>query len=76
MYKQHKTLMLPSEVQGAAERIPRFGRGIALGGEHVQWWGARRTAVYVPFLVYTIEWSGEHRVFVVEEFIKNMAGRW
>ena len=50
----------------------RFGRGIASGGERVQWWGARRrTAVYVPFSVYTMAWLGEHRAFVVEEFIKN-----
>jgi len=42
------------------------------GGERVQWWGARRrTAVYVPFSVYTMAWSGEHQAFVVEEFIKN-----
>ena len=40
-------------IQGAAERTPQFGRGIASGGEHVQWWGARRqTAVYVPFCVH------------------------
>ena len=43
------------QVQGAAERTPQFGRGIASGGERVQWWGARRrTAVYVPFSVYTM----------------------
>ena len=59
-------------VQGAAERTPRFGRGIASGGEGVQRWGARRrTAVYVPFSVYTMAWSGEHRAFIVEEFIKK-----
>ena len=78
-------------LQGAAERNPRFGRGIALGGEHVQWWGAhtvvgsvysggkcvqwwgarRRTAVYVPFSAYTMARSGEHRAFIVEEFIRN-----
>ena len=35
-------------------------------------WGARRrTAVYVPFSVYTMVWSGEHRAFIVEEFIKK-----
>jgi len=34
-------------------------------------WGARRTAVYVPFSVYTMAWLGEHRAFIVEEFIKN-----
>ena len=35
-------------------------------------WGARRrTAVYVPFSVYTMAWSGEHRAFIVEEFIRN-----
>jgi len=61
-----------SHIQGAAERTPRFGRGIASGGEHVRWWGARRrTAVYVPFSVYTMAWSGEHRAFIVEELIKN-----
>jgi len=42
------------------------------GGEHVQWWGARRrTAVYVPLSVYTMAWLGEHRAFIAEEFIKN-----
>jgi len=46
------------------------------GWERVQWWGARRrTAVYVPFSVYTIAWLGEHRAFIVEEFIKKMVGR-
>jgi len=35
-------------------------------------WGARRrTAVYVPFSVYTMVWLGEQRAFIVEEFIKN-----
>ena len=62
----------PALVQGAAERTPRFGTGIASGGERVQWWGVRRrTAVYVPFSVYSMAWSGEHRAFIVEEFIKN-----
>jgi len=61
-----------SLTQGAAERTPRFGRVIALGGERVQWWGARRrTVVYVLFSVYTMVWLGEHRAFTVEEFIKN-----
>ena len=27
--------------------------------------------VYVPFSVCTMAWSGEHRAFIVEEFIKN-----
>ena len=27
--------------------------------------------MYVPFLVYTMEWLGEHRAFIVEKFIKN-----
>ena len=59
-------------LQGAAERTPRFGRGIASGGERVQWWGARRwTTLYVPFLAYTMAWLGEHRAFIVEEFMKN-----
>ena len=59
-------------IQGAAERTPRFGRGIASGGERLQCWGARRrTAVYVPFSVYTMACSGEHRTFIVEEFIKK-----
>jgi hypothetical protein len=39
--------------------------------KHSFGWGARRrTAVYVPFSVYTMAWSGEHRGFIVEEFIK------
>ena len=47
-------------LQGSVQRTPRFGRGIASGGEGVQWWGERRrTAVYVPFSVYTMAWSGE-----------------
>ena len=59
-------------IQGAAERTPRFGRVIASGGERIQWWGARcRTVVYVPFSVYTMAWLGEHRAFIVEEFIKS-----
>jgi len=59
-------------IKGAAERTPQFGRSIASGGERVQWWGAcPRTAVYVPFLMYTMAWLGEDRVFIVEEFIKN-----
>jgi len=63
-------------VQGAAERTPQFGRDIASDGERVQWWGARRrTAVYVPFSGYTIAWLGEHRAFIVQEFIKMAGGR-
>ena len=31
----------------------------------------RRTAVYLLFSVYTMVWLGEHRAFIVEEFIKN-----
>ena len=31
----------------------------------------RRTAVCVPFSVYTIAWTREHRAFIVEEFIKS-----
>ena len=59
-------------IKGTAERTPRFGRGIASGGESVKWWGARRrTAVYVLFTAYTMAWLGEHRAFIVEEFIKN-----
>ena len=27
--------------------------------------------MYVPFSVYTMAWSGEHRAFIVEEFIRN-----
>jgi len=47
--------------------------GIASGGERVQWWGVRRrTAVYVPFSVYTMAWSGERWTFIVEEFIRNV----
>jgi len=64
------------EIQDATERTPQFGRVIASGGERVQWWGARRRiVVYVPFSVYTMVWLGEHRAFIVEEFIKKMVGR-
>ena len=59
-------------IQDAAERTTQFGRVIASDLERVQWWGARRrTAVNVPFAVYTMMWLGEHRAFIVEEFIKN-----
>ena len=59
-------------VQGVAERTPLFGRGIASGGERIWWWEPRRrTAVYVPFSIYTMAWWGEHRAFIVEEFIRN-----
>ena len=59
-------------IQDVAGRTPRFGRGIASGGEGVQWWGACRwTAMYMPFSVYTMAWSGEHWALIVEEFIKN-----
>jgi len=59
-------------IQAAAERTPQFGRGTAWGEERVQWWEARRrTVAYVPFSVYTTTWLGEHRAFIVEEFIKN-----
>jgi len=61
-----------SIIKGAAEKTPRFGRGIASDGKCVQWWGAcRRTAVYVLVSMYTTAWLGEHRSFIVEEFIKN-----
>ena len=40
-------------------------------GHNFGWGARRRTAVYVPFSVYTMAWSGEHRAFIVEEFIKN-----
>ena len=63
-------------VQCAAERTPRFGWGIASGEEGVHWWRTRRrTAVYVPFSMYTMVWLEEHRAFIVEEFIKKMAVR-
>jgi len=59
-------------LQGAAERTPQFGRGIASGEKHIQWCRERRQiALYVPFLMYTMAWLEEHRVFIVEEFIKN-----
>ena len=59
-------------LQGEAERIPQFGRVIASDRERVQWWGARcRTAIYVPFVIYTMMWLWEYRAFIVEEFIKN-----
>jgi len=67
---------MTTELQGAAERTPQFGRGIASGGERVQWWGARRrTAVYMPFSVYTMVLLSERRAFIVEEFIKKCRGR-
>jgi hypothetical protein len=27
--------------------------------------------MFMPFSVHTMAWSGEHRAFVVEEFIQN-----
>jgi len=71
-YATNQILFSNGFIQDAAERTPQFGRVIASGAEHIQWWGARRrTAVYVPFSVYTMAWLGEHRAFIVEEFIKN-----
>jgi len=64
--------MCADKVQDAAERTPRFWRGITSGRERLQWWRARRqTAVYVPFSVYTMAWLVEHRAFIVKEFIKT-----
>ena len=40
-------------------------------GHSFGWGACHRTAVYVPFSVYTMAWLGEHRAFIVEEFIKN-----
>ena len=40
-------------------------------GHSFRWGARRRTAVYVPFSVYTMAWLGEHQAFIVEEFIKN-----
>lgn len=37
----------------------------------LMWWGYCLTAVYVPFTVCAMAWLGEHRAFVVEEFISN-----
>jgi hypothetical protein len=31
----------------------------------------RSIAVYVPFAVVAMAWSGDHRAFVVEEYIRN-----
>ena len=46
--------------------------GHSFGWGSVQQWGLRRrTAVHVPFSVYTMVWQGEHRAFIVEEFIKT-----
>lgn len=33
--------------------------------------GYLSVAVYVPFRVCAIAWFGEHRAFVVKEFVKN-----
>ena len=53
------------------KELPDFGVAY-LVGKRVQWCGARlRTSVYVPFSGYTMAWSGEHRAFIVEEFIRN-----
>ena len=41
MTKLNGAVTEEQKIQGAAERTPRFGRGIASGGERVQWWGAR-----------------------------------
>jgi hypothetical protein len=57
---------------GCGRKNSPISEGNSFGWERVQWWGARcRTAVYVPFSVYTMAWSGEHPAFIVEEFIKN-----
>ena len=51
-------------IQGAAERTPRFGRGIASDGERVV--EQRCTCRFQ----YTMAWLGEHRASIVQEFIK------
>ena len=64
-------MILPSYTV-CGRKNTQFGRGIASDGERIQWWGERRrTAVYMPFSVYTMAWLGEHRAFIVDEFIKN-----
>ena len=62
-------------IQFAAERTPRFGRVIASGGDRVPWWGARRrTAVYMPFAVYT--WRGFEKIEpLLLRSLEKMAGR-
>jgi hypothetical protein len=60
-------------ILGATERTPRFGCGVAGGGGGVEQWGVcRYTAMFMPFSVHTMAWSGEHRAFVVEELIENV----
>ena len=57
---------IPSTSTGCGRKNSPIWEGHSFG------WGARpRTAVYVPFSVYTMARSGEHRAFIVEEFIKN-----
>ena len=57
---------------GCGRKNTPIWEGHSFGWRGIQWWGVRRrTAVYVPFSLYTIVWLGEHRVFIVEEFIKN-----
>jgi hypothetical protein len=59
-------------IQGAAERTPQFGYGIARGSLGTeQWGGARYIAVFMPFSTNTMAWSDEHSAFVVEELIQN-----
>jgi hypothetical protein len=50
----------------------RWRKNSSIWEAHSFGWGARRrTAVYVQFSMYTMPWLGEHRAFIVEEFIKN-----
>ena len=60
---------IPHHCTGCSRKNSLIWEGHSFG------WGARRwTVVYVPFSVYTMAWSGEHRAFIVEEFIRNGVG--
>ena len=59
-------------IQGITEITPIFGGVTARAVEGIQWWEwSRWLAAVLPFLDDAMDWSGEHRGFVVKTFFKN-----
>ena len=60
------------QIQGVAEITPTFGGVTAWAEEEIQWWvWSRWLAAILPFSDNAMDWSDEHRGFVVETFFKN-----
>lgn len=59
-------------IQGPEKRPPVFKYGAVVVVVLIQRWRWYCSiSVYVPFLVDAMAWIGEHRAFVVVEFIRN-----